>query len=458
MGAKLRFLFEGYVLDEARRELWRGSETVAVEARVFDLLIYLVRNRDRVVSQEDLRMAVWDGRIVSISTISSTMNAVRSAIGDTGNDQRLIRTVPRKGFRFIAPVIEEPSNAEQSHSAISAEAQVPDTGGPLTSPEPAGQPPTEMSFRQRDDSAVRHARSMRTAGAFAIGAAIGALAAILFFLLWPLQDAPQARPSKRFDAATVPLVDDDTRRALASYASRPDYKALAIGGVGQFHVSDGADSAEKAKEAALQGCYHKIKRPCRVYAVDTDVVWSEQALPLPAARDIRTESLGIALDPNIIPLIPASERRAIAERLRTREISQALAISTRRSYTQASPTRGEAARVAVERCSFRYGRPCLILAVDGFLTIQIPKTRRVTRILLPSTDPEIPDAEKERIARLYQGRDWRALARGDSGSWHAIADAPSEADAIKAVLQACEQADSGCQLYAIGNFVVADEG
>lgn len=454
----MRFLFEGYVLDEARHELWRGSEIVAVEARVFDLLTFLVRNRDRVVSQEDLRMAVWDGRIVSISTISSTMNAVRSAIGDTGNDQRLIRTVPRKGFRFIAPVIEEPSNAEQSHSAISAEAQAPDVGRPLTSPGPAGQPLTETSSRQRVDFVVRHARTIRMAGVFAIGGAAGVLAATLVFLLWPSQDAPQARSSKTFDAATVPLVDDYTRRALASYPSRPDHKALAIGGAGQFYVSDGAENVEKAREAALQGCYDKFKRPCRVYAVGTDIVWSEQALPLPAARDIRTESLGIALDPNTIPLIPASERKAIAERLRGGEISQALAISTRRSYTQASPTRQEAARVAVERCSFRYGRPCLILAVDGLLTIQIPKTRRVTRILLPSTDAEIPQTEKERIARVYQGREWRALARGGSGSWHAIADAPSEAAAIQAVLQACEQADSECQLYAIGNFVVADEG
>ena len=104
-----------------------------------------------------------------------------------------------------------------------------------------------------------------------------------------------------------------------------------------------------------------------------------------------------------------------------------------------------------------FGRPCLILAVDGFLTVQIPKTRRVTRTFLPSTDPEIADADRERIASIYQGREWRALARGESGSWHPVAGAPSEEAAIESALKACAQADTGCRLYAIGNFGVAEE-
>ena len=104
-----------------------------------------------------------------------------------------------------------------------------------------------------------------------------------------------------------------------------------------------------------------------------------------------------------------------------------------------------------------FGRPCLILAVDGFLTIQISKTRRVTRTFLPSTDPEIADADRERIAKIYQGREWRAMARGETGSWHAIAGGLSEEAAIEDAFKACAQADSGCRLYAIGNFVVADE-
>ena len=102
----MQFLFGDYVLDPDRRELTRGSEAVAVGPQVFDLLVYLVRNRERVVSKDDLLDAVWGGRIVSESTLTSHINAVRKAIGDSGEEQRLIRTVARKGFRFVGDVSE----------------------------------------------------------------------------------------------------------------------------------------------------------------------------------------------------------------------------------------------------------------------------------------------------------------------------------------------------------------
>jgi len=79
----------------------------AVEPQVFDLLEFLIRNRDRVVSRDDLLAAVWNGRIVSESTLASRINAARTAIGDNGEDQRLIRTVLRKGIRFVGTVREE---------------------------------------------------------------------------------------------------------------------------------------------------------------------------------------------------------------------------------------------------------------------------------------------------------------------------------------------------------------
>ena len=101
------YRFEGYLLDAERRELRRGAELLAVEPQVFDLLEYLVRNHQRVVSKNDLVAGVWDGRIVAESTLSSRMTAVRKAVGDDGERQRLIRTIPRKGFRFIAEVRRE---------------------------------------------------------------------------------------------------------------------------------------------------------------------------------------------------------------------------------------------------------------------------------------------------------------------------------------------------------------
>jgi TolB-like protein len=100
----VQFLFADHTLDTVRRELRRGAEAVRVEPQVFDLLVYLVRNRERVVSKDDLIEAVWAGRIVSESTLTSRINAARRAIGDSGEEQKLIRTIARKGLRFVGAV------------------------------------------------------------------------------------------------------------------------------------------------------------------------------------------------------------------------------------------------------------------------------------------------------------------------------------------------------------------
>jgi pimeloyl-ACP methyl ester carboxylesterase/DNA-binding winged helix-turn-helix (wHTH) protein len=104
--AAVKFLFENHTLDADRRELRRGSELVALEPQVFDLLLYVVQNRDRVVTKNDLIASVWSGRIVSDSTLDSRINAARKAIGDDGRAQRLIRTSARKGIRFVGELIE----------------------------------------------------------------------------------------------------------------------------------------------------------------------------------------------------------------------------------------------------------------------------------------------------------------------------------------------------------------
>jgi DNA-binding winged helix-turn-helix (wHTH) protein len=102
--AAVQFVFGDYVLDPDRRELTLGAETIAVGPQVFDLLVYLVQNRQHVVSKDGLLDVVWGGRIVSESTFTSHINAARKAIGDSGQEQRLIRTVARKGFRFVGDV------------------------------------------------------------------------------------------------------------------------------------------------------------------------------------------------------------------------------------------------------------------------------------------------------------------------------------------------------------------
>ena len=92
-----------------RRELHRSGTVVHVEPQVFDVLVHLVRHRDRVVSKAELIRTVWDGRFVSDDTLTSRVSAARRAIGDTGAEQQLIRTVPRRGFRFVGEVREDVS-------------------------------------------------------------------------------------------------------------------------------------------------------------------------------------------------------------------------------------------------------------------------------------------------------------------------------------------------------------
>jgi DNA-binding winged helix-turn-helix (wHTH) protein/tetratricopeptide (TPR) repeat protein/energy-coupling factor transporter ATP-binding protein EcfA2 len=103
----LLYLFENCSLDSDRRELRRAGTLVAVEPQVFDVLHNLIRNREHVVSKNALLADVWQGRVVSDATLSSRINSARSAVGDNGEQQRLIRTVHRKGFRFVGAVAEE---------------------------------------------------------------------------------------------------------------------------------------------------------------------------------------------------------------------------------------------------------------------------------------------------------------------------------------------------------------
>jgi TolB-like protein/cytochrome c-type biogenesis protein CcmH/NrfG len=99
-----QFFFSDHVLDTNTRELSRHQVPVALEPQVFDLVVHLVANRDRVVSKDELIEKIWHGRSISDSTLTSRINAARKAVGDTGSDQALIRTIARKGFRFVGRV------------------------------------------------------------------------------------------------------------------------------------------------------------------------------------------------------------------------------------------------------------------------------------------------------------------------------------------------------------------
>jgi TolB-like protein/Flp pilus assembly protein TadD len=100
----LRYLFEEYAFDTDRRELYRGDGVVPLAPQVFDLLYYLICNRERVVSKEELGSNIWKGRVVSDAALTTRLRVARSAIGDSGEQQRLIKTLPRKGWRFVGVV------------------------------------------------------------------------------------------------------------------------------------------------------------------------------------------------------------------------------------------------------------------------------------------------------------------------------------------------------------------
>ena len=121
----MHYLFDGYALDTERRELRRGSELIAMGPQVFDLLTYLVQNSERVVSKDNLLEAIWRGRLVSESTLTSHINLARKAIGDRGADQRLIRTIARKGFRFVGDVAKESSDGIFIQSSRAHETPLP---------------------------------------------------------------------------------------------------------------------------------------------------------------------------------------------------------------------------------------------------------------------------------------------------------------------------------------------
>jgi len=146
----LLYQFENCSLDSDRRELRRAGTLVAVEPQVFDVLHNLIRNREHVVSKNALLADVWQGRAVSDATLSSRINSARSAVGDNGEQQRLIRTVRRKGFRFVGAVVE---GTEAVAEATPSQREVVASGAPLAREDSelalADKPATELAPTSR---------------------------------------------------------------------------------------------------------------------------------------------------------------------------------------------------------------------------------------------------------------------------------------------------------------------
>jgi pimeloyl-ACP methyl ester carboxylesterase/DNA-binding winged helix-turn-helix (wHTH) protein len=119
-----KYFFDSSILDTSVRELSVAGAAVKIEPKVFDLLLHLIENRDRVVSKDELVAAVWDGRFISEAAVSSAVKSARKALGDDGKNQRYVRTIHGHGFRFIAPVVESTANQAAAESA--AQDDLPD--------------------------------------------------------------------------------------------------------------------------------------------------------------------------------------------------------------------------------------------------------------------------------------------------------------------------------------------
>jgi TolB-like protein len=124
----MRFQFDDHVLDTEQRELRCNGKLVPLEPQVFDVVAYLIANQDRVVTRDDIFSAVWRGRIVSDAALASRINAARLAIGDNGADQRLIRTLRGRGYRFIGSAREfvEPFALPESPERLTTRPPIPE--------------------------------------------------------------------------------------------------------------------------------------------------------------------------------------------------------------------------------------------------------------------------------------------------------------------------------------------
>ena len=113
----MRYVFDTFVIDAAKRELIAAGTPLRVEPKVLDLLLYLIERRDRVVSKDELVNAVWQGRFISDAAISSSVAAARRALSDDGREQRYLRTAHGRGFRFVGSLVEVGSEASKESEA-----------------------------------------------------------------------------------------------------------------------------------------------------------------------------------------------------------------------------------------------------------------------------------------------------------------------------------------------------
>lgn len=461
--------FEGYTLDAGGRTLRNASgQEVALTRAEFSMLLALVRQAGRVLSRDELsREAVGRGLAPEDRSVDVLISRLRRKIEPTPKTPHIILTVPGGGYKLgvtsqAVTSSSPPLSVDPSQVAISVTAGAePRPGGTRGATSLVAAPP-ELLLRQGRSIGISRTLAI-TITVVVLGSIAGLI--IAFRSMGPAvgDKTTRAAPAQKFDAAVVPLVHDFVRVQLSNYEREPYAKAIALSREG-WGISSGAADEAAARNEALERCRERDKGGfCRIYAVGDNVVWPSSSLRLPLAADIRADR------PAVSAVTAETLAKAwqtiwhnappsfVTEYLRGRD-HRALAVALTSSYREQNrPRRDEAIRIAIERCSDLARTPCLLISVDGLWTVEIPQSYAITGPFTLAGEPQMSEAERQRVAQVYAGRDWRALARGRSGRWYAVDGRASEAAAVEGALQACRAAEAECVLHAIGNWRVGDK-
>lgn len=228
------YLFNDYVLDPAARELRSPDGLVTLPATTFDCLTWLIEHRDRAVGRDELIAAVWGRADISDAQLAQVMLKARRAVGDSGEDQQIIRTIPRFGYRWIAPVdVVQETLAEAESDAVTAaviEADVPTRDGPpddRPSVNPGTAPPPPQA------PAAPAAATGATAGRrTSIGLPVAVIAAVaIAALIWWLRPEPPVPAPAANASATPEMVPNPARTVVlpAQIQAPADWEWLDIG-------------------------------------------------------------------------------------------------------------------------------------------------------------------------------------------------------------------------------------
>jgi len=211
------FQFGDCLLDRDARELRRSGELLVLPPKVFDCLVYLIAHRDRAVGRDELIAAVWGRTDVSDTLLGQTVLKARRAVGDTGNEQNAIRTVPRFGYRWIAEVQSVAAAPAAAAPAPTATASAPDVSMSDSMPVPISPP-------LADAAAARPGRRP-----WPIAAAAAVLVAAGVALVWTQRDPGRTAPAEATAPAPAVPASDLVAVLPAQTEADPDGAWLRLG-------------------------------------------------------------------------------------------------------------------------------------------------------------------------------------------------------------------------------------